>query len=1105
MKNTLSFLLICLITISCSKKPKTLFQLKHSQNTGVTFNNQIIETDSTNILTEEYIFNGGGVGVGDFNNDEMPDLFFAGNQVPNKLYLNEGGFKFKDISLDSGIEANERWNTGVVVVDINGDGWLDIYVCSARESDKKKRENLLFVNQGVDSDGVPKFLEMAAKYGIAEPGNSMGAAFFDYDKDGFLDLYVLNNEQTHTAPTNYRKKIVDGSAVSNDRLYKNNGNGTFTDVTIDAGITIEGFGLGVAIADLNYDGWSDVYVTNDYLTNDLLYINNGDGTFSNSIKQMVKHQSQFSMGLDISDYNNDGYLDIVSLDMLGENNFRQKTTVSNNNYLSYVLNERWDYEYQYMRNMLQKGNGPGVPFSEIGLLAGISKTDWSWSPLFIDIDNDGNRDLLITNGFPRDITDRDFGDFRIAVNRYLEPSKILDSIPSIKIPNYAYRNRGDSTFEDTSQLWGLNIPSFSNGAAFADLDKDGDLDYVVNNINDEAFIFENTLTSNSENSNYLNINLKGTPQNLMGLGAKLVIRHQGDKFQYYEHQLTRGYMSSMDQVIHFGLGTNKKVESVEILWPDGKYEKINEVKTNQTISLANDNALLVESHNLSFPLAQKKIKPIFSEVSEELGIDFIHKEKDIVDYNFQRTIPHKLTQNGPCIAQGDINGDSYEDFIVGSSATYSPTIFLQRQDGTFTSKDLLSKKEDLQYEEESMVLFDLDNDGDLDLYMVSGSNEFPNDSGLYRDRLLINDGNGGFNQSIAKMPNISTSGSVVRAEDFDKDGFVDLFIGGRTPVGQYPLPDKSYLLKNNNGILEDITDQIAPELRNIGMITDAIWKDVDNDQLIDLVLVGEYMPITIFLNKEKNFSKLNSSGLEDFYGWWESIASADFDLDGDFDFVVGNMGSNNSYQPSVNKPVTILAKDFDNNGSIDPIMFAHLDNDQNTNNAFPVHFWGDLSKQSAIFRSKFDSYSAYANATKNTLFTKEELKDVIEVIGNYDQSVYVENKGNGKFIVHPLPIEAQIAPINAFMIADFNSDGKPDIITIGNDFGNETFIGRRDASNGLLLEGNGKGNFSTIESSYKGFIVSGDAKSAAKIKTTNGEILYICTQNRGKMLAYKKE
>ena len=1105
MKNTLSFLLLCLITTSCSKKPKTLFQLKHSQNTGVTFNNRIIETDSTNILTEEYIFNGGGVGVGDFNNDEMPDLFFAGNQVPNKLYLNEGGFKFKDISLDSGIEANDRWNTGVVVVDINGDSWLDIYVCSARESDKKKRENLLFVNQGVDSEGVPKFIEMASKYGIAESGNSMGAAFFDYDKDGFLDLYVLNNEQTHTAPTNYRKKIVDGSAVSNDRLYKNNGNGTFTDVTISAGITIEGFGLGIAVADLNYDGWSDIYITNDYLTNDLLYINNGDGTFSNNIKQMVKHQSQFSMGLDISDYNNDGYLDIVSLDMLGENNFRQKTTVSSNSYLSYVLNERWDYEYQYMRNMLQKGNGPGVPFSEIGLLAGISKTDWSWSPLFIDIDNDGNRDLLITNGFPRDITDRDFGDFRIAVNRYLEPSKILDSIPSIKIPNYAYRNMGDSTFEDASQLWGLNIPSFSNGAAFADLDKDGDLDYVVNNINDEAFIFENTLTNISENSNYLNINLKGTPQNLMGLGAKLVIRLQGDKFQYYEHQLTRGYMSSMDQVIHFGLGTNKIVESVEILWPDGKYEKINEVKTNQSISLVNSNALLAESHNLSFPLAQKKIKPIFSEVSEELGIDFTHQEKDIVDYNFQRTIPHKLTQNGPCITQGDINGDSYEDFIVGSSATYSPTVFLQRQDGTFASKELLSKKEDLQYEEESMVLFDLDNDGDLDLYLVSGSNEFPNDNDLYRDRLLINDGNGNFNQSIDKMPPISTSGSVVRAEDFDKDGFVDLFIGGRTPVGQFPLPDKSYLLKNNNGILEDITDQIAPELRNIGMITDAIWKDVDNDQLIDLVVVGEYMPITIFLNKEKNFSKLNSSGLENLYGWWESIESADFDLDGDFDFVVGNMGGNNSYQPSVNKPVTILAKDFDNNGSIDPIMFAHLDNEQNTNTAFPVHFWGDLSKQSAIFRSKFDSYSAYAKATKNTLLTKEELKDVIEVIGNYDQSVYVENKGNGEFIVHPLPIEAQIAPINAFVITDFNNDGKPDIMAVGNDFGNETFIGRRDASNGLLLEGNGKGNFSTIELSYGGFIVSGDAKSAAKIKTTNGEILYICTQNRGKMLAYKKE
>jgi enediyne biosynthesis protein E4 len=1104
MKNTLYFLFICLIIASCSQDQKTLFQLKHSQNTGITFNNRIVETDSSNILTEEYIFNGGGVAVGDFNNDDRSDLFFAGNQVANKLYLNEGGFKFKDISLEAGIEANDRWNTGVTVVDINADGWLDIYVCSAREPGEKKRENLLFVNQGIDANGVPKFIEMATKYGIAEAGNSMGASFFDYNKDGFLDLYVLNNEQTHTTPTNYRKKIIDGSAVSNDRLYRNNGNGTFTDVTLEAGITIEGFGLGIAIADLNYDGWSDIYITNDYLTNDLLYINNGDGTFSNNIKDLIKHQSQFSMGLDVSDYNNDGYLDIVSLDMLGETNYRMKTTLSNTNYISYVLNERWDYEYQYMRNMLHMGNGPDVPYSEIGLLAGISQTDWSWSPLFMDIDNDGYRDLLITNGFPRDITDRDFGDFRIAVHRFYKPSEILDSIPSIKISNYAFKNNGNSTFKDIGDSWGLDIPSFSNGAAFADLDKDGDLDYVVNNINDEAFIFENTLKNDSQTNTYLNLNLDGTSQNPMGIGAKVVIRYGDDKLQYYEHNLTRGYMSSMEKNIHFGLGSIQKVESLEILWPDGRFERVNNVNTNQTISLAYSDAKPVKTENLSFPFIPKTVKPIFTEVSKSLGIDFIHRERDIVDYNVQRTLPHKLTQNGPCVAVGDINGDSYEDFIIGSSATFSPIVFFQKADGTFTEKELLLKKEDLQFEEESMVLFDLDNDGDLDLYLVSGSNEFAEKGNQYNDRLLVNDGEGNFTFAMDRMPTISSSGSIVKAEDYNNDGYVDLFVGGRTPVAKYPIADRSFLLKNTKGTLEDITDEIAPELRNVGMVTDALWKDLNGDNQTDLIVVGEFMPITIFMNKNNTFIKSDSSGLENYLGWWESIVSADFDLDGDFDLIVGNMGRNNFYQPSENRPVTVLAKDFDNNGSIDPILFAHIASDQKNKEAFPVHFWGDLSKQSTIFRSKFNTYAEYANATQESLLSTEELENTTKVTGNYDQSSYIENLGNGKFKLQPLPIEAQLAPINALVITDFNGDDNPDIMALGNDFGNETFIGRYDALNGILLEGDGKGNFKSIPSVNSGFVVPGDAKSATKINSALGGVIYICTQNRGEILVYKK-
>ncbi|HEU5147030.1 MAG TPA: VCBS repeat-containing protein, partial [Chryseosolibacter sp.] len=744
----LLFLIALAALTQCNQKKVALFSLVPPTRSGIDFVNALEETDSINILTVEYMYHGGGVAIADFNNDNLSDVFFTGNIVANRLYLNRGELKFEDVTEASGVAAIDRWKSGVAIADVNNDGWQDIYVCATIRKDSSERANMLFIHKGLDENGVPRFEDMAHSYGVADQGYSQNAAFLDYDKDGDLDLYLLQNLESDKIPSVYRPRILDGSALNNDRLFRNNNDGTFTDVTLDAGIVVEGYGLGIAIADINQDSWPDIYIGNDYVSNDVLYINNQDGTFTNEIENRLKHQSLFTMGIDIADVNNDLAADIVTLDMLPENNLRRKTiSGAGATYYNYINNKQYDYEFQYMRNMLHVNHGDGK-FSEIGQMAGIHQTEWSWSSLLVDVDNDGFRDLLITNGFPKDVTDRDYVIFKREVGSFHHVRSLLDSIPVLKIANYGFKNNGDLTFTDLTKEWGLLKPSFSNGAAFGDLDNDGDLDYVVNNINDPAFVYENTLydDKSERSTHFLRIRLDEKP-NASGsaFGAKISI-HYGGKNQFHDHSIYRGYLSTVENIVHFGLGDATTVDSLTVTWPDGKMNVLQNVMADQVLNVSYSDAV----KRVIVPGA--RVDHLFSEVSSSLGIHYVHEEWDKVDFYRQRTLPHKFSQAGPGIAVGDINNDGREDFIIGGSSLYNASIFKQDQRGKFNSTSLV-KTTERKSEDEGLLLFDADSDGDLDLYCVSGSYEGEANEPHYQDRLYFNDGKGNFTLKPNALPN----------------------------------------------------------------------------------------------------------------------------------------------------------------------------------------------------------------------------------------------------------------------------------------------------------------------------------------------------------------
>jgi len=1086
--NKAIFLLIIISLVSCKRNETTMFSLVDAGHSGVKFKNIIYETEKANIIELEYLYNGGGVSIGDFNNDGLKDLFFTGNMVPNKMYLNKGDFEFEDISSQAGIEAPYKWKSGSAVVDINNDGWLDLYVCTTISGDEDVRRNMLFVNQGLSDQGYPVFLDT---------GFSTNAAFFDYDGDGDLDLYILTNYRPKGIPVTYRPKINDGTADNTDVLYRNNGDGTFTDVSHEAGILCEGYGLGLSFFDADKDGLTDVYVGNDYITNDLLYLNKGNGKFLNVIDKSMKHQSKFSMGNDAADINNDGFTDLITVDMLPESNLRKKTVISSAGYITYINDGRYGYAHQHVRNMLQLNNGNGT-FSEIGQLAGIYQTEWSWSPLFADFDNDGLKDLIITNGFPKDITDRDFISFREKVHGLASTKDLLKELPSVLVPNYLYKNNGDLTFTNVTKPWGFDQPSFSSGAAYADLDNDGDLDYVINNLNSLASLYRNNLYTGNNNeeikNNFLRIKLVGHKGNLSGLGTKITLFLSGNKLQYAEHNIYRGYLSTVEDIVHFGLGKVTVVDSMRIEWPGGRVQLLKHINANNLLEIRYADAA-EETRTI------KDKKMIFSPIpSNQSGIVYDHVDPDKIDFNIQRTLPHKFSQQGPGIAVGDVNGDDLEDFIVGGAATQNTVLFLQQKNGTFVSKAIIEAKPE---EDAGILLFDADQDDDLDLYIVSGSIEYEPGSVNYQDRLYINDGRGNFKLVAEAIPTERANGSCVRAADFDADGDLDLFIGGRVPPGEYPYPDQSLLLQNNGGVFTDVTDQWSAALRKIGMVSDALWSDYDNDGKVDLIVVGEFMPVTFFKNTGKQLEVSRVSSIEDYIGWFNSIHGGDFDQDGDIDYVAGNLGLNNYYNVSMTQPLTVCAKDFDGNGNIDAILSCFTKSEDGTLKSYPIHFWEDLTSQSPLYRKKFSLYKDFAKVTTDQFFSPEELKDALKLKATFMATSYIENLGAGKFKITQFPNIVQVAPVNGIQIEDVNGDGFLDILMIGNDYSYEPNAGQFDAFSGLVLTGNGKGSFDILPSAESGFNVSGDGKALVRISGINEDI-FLATQNKDSVKVFRK-
>ncbi len=1099
----------CIALAACTHKPDTVFTEISPSYSNVDFRNDIEETKDQNILTYEYLYNGGGVAVGDLNNDGLPDIFFTGNMSPNKLYLNKGNFKFDDITEQAGVKGRNKWKTGVVMADVNGDGLLDIYVCYSGVGTDAERSNELYINNGI-KNGVPSFTESAKAYGLDAPGTfTTSVVFFDMDNDGDLDMFMINHANQFFNPFfNTEKLRKTRNEHFGNRLYRND-NGHFTDISEQAHIDGSGlnFSLSASISDINGDGWPDIYVTNDYDERDFLYLNNHDGTFREVLTKATKHISEFAMGSDIADFNNDNRPDLIELDMLPEDNHRQKLLRGADNYDKFNLLVDHGFHKQLMRNCLQLNNGndaDGTPIlSEIGQMAGVSNTDWSWAPLFADLDNDGWKDLFVTNGILKDMTNLDFVKYTSGYSpQYVKEKQdkgeiweLVKKMPTTKLTNYLFQNNGNLSFKNVTSDWGLTKPGISNGAVYADLDGDGDLDLVINQLDDVATIYRNNTSEKANKPHYLRVQLKGSGKNTAGIGAKLyVTAKHGTQFQ--EQYPNRGFQSSVDPVLHFGLGKDSLVQSIKVVWPTGEISDLKNIKADRLLVIEQKNAAPVK--NIP-PANSENAKPLFKDVTKTSGINFTDKASSYVDFKISPLLPYQISKMGPCIAKADVNGDGLEDLFIGAGIGQSSQLYLQTRDGHFVLAPSQPWNNNTLPFNTDALFFDADGDGDMDLYLVSGGAEYPSGSQNYQDRIFENDGKGNFKEVLNALPKETISASCARAADIDHDGKLDLFIGGRYQPGMFPLAPPSYILKNvsskGNIRFELDKSQKDATLSNPGIVTDAVWVDLNKDGWLDLVVVGQFMPVTVFENHKGSLvNQTKEYGLAGTNGWWNRVSAVDLNGDGNIDLVVGNLGLNTQLKASAEQPITITCSDFNNDGLMLPILCTYIQG-----KSFPYYTRDELMDQMPWLQKKFARYADYADAQLADIFPKGKLDSAKIVSINLLESVVLENTGHHKMNIKKLPLSVQTSMVNGIVVDDLAKNGRKDLIMAGNFYPFRSQFGPLDAGIGAVIETNGKNKFSSLGYTETGLNIGGDVRNLIRVHGTKGNYWLVAAKNDGEI------